>query len=109
MKGPFELSKLNIDKHIESETIGVYILSRGNNTAHYVGRSDTGLRTDLQRSVRDKKYVQFWFETAKSSLETYYLECEWYHKYNPRDNKNHPTVPPGATWKCPVPGCPWSS
>ena len=108
--GPNNLSSEIIDEKIKDNSKGAYILSRGGNAAHYVGRSDTNLKTRLKQHMTDnsKKYTQFWFTLVTSPLEAYYLECEWYHKYNPTDNENHPAVPPGAAWKCPVSGCSWS-
>ena len=100
--GPYPLS--NIDMYVIANSIGSYILSRGSNAAHYVGRSDTDLNSRL-KSHLGKGYVSFWFETASSSLEAYSSECVLYHKYNPPDNDVHPAVPPMASWKCPVPGC----
>ncbi len=107
MIGPCPLTKPEIDKVSPGRAIGAYILSRDGKTAHYVGRSDSDLATRLRSYVGTSKYVGFWYETVQSSVEAYYLECDWYHKYHPTDNQNHPAVPPGATWKCPVPGCPW--
>ena len=109
MKGPFELSETNISQNINTGKVGAYILSRGNEVAHYIGRSDADIKARLMQHLRDGIYKQFWFDITSSALEAFYLECEWYHKYNPPDNKTHPAVPPGAVWKCPVAGCPWSS
>lgn len=108
MRGSFNLSETGIKSVVSANSIGAYILSRGNNVAHYVGRSDANLRNRL-RDHLEEGYIQFWFEETTSPLKAYYLECEWYHQYNPTDNENHPAVPPGATWKCPVTGCPWST
>ena len=105
MKGPFDLNEIAININVHGP-IGTYILSRGNNAAHYVGRSDSNLSLRLKQHAQEGRYVQFWFENTASSLEAYYLECEWYHKYKPLDSINHPAVPPGAAWKCPIAGCP---
>lgn len=107
MKGPFNLNELDINTNVHG-AIGAYILSRGNNAAHYVGRSDSNLSSRLKQHAGEGTYVQFWFEETPSLLEAYYRECEWYHKYKPVDNQNHPAVPPGAAWKCPVAGCPYA-
>ena len=102
MQGPYPI--LDIDTYVTPDSIGSYILSRGSNAAHYVGRSDTDLNSRL-KSHRGTGYVSFWFELASSPLEAFYSECDLYHKYNPQDNEMHPTAPPMASWKCPVPGC----
>ena len=107
MKGPFSISK--VDTHITQTSAGAYILSRDGKAAHYVGRSDSDLASRIKSSARDEQnYKYFWFDYATSPMEAYYLECEWWHKYAPLDNSNHPAVPPGTSWKCPVSGCPLS-
>ena len=109
MNGPFIFNEAEISEKIRNNVIGTYILSSGDNVAHYVGRSDTNLNVRLKQHLNDpQNYTQFWFEITASSLEAYSLECKWYHKYNPKDNNYHPAVPPGAAWKCPVDGCSWS-
>lgn len=109
MTGPLPLTEQDINKNILGVLIGVYMLSRGNGVVHYVGRSDTELSSRLKQHLNDGAYSQFWFEIVPSPLEAYYLECKCYHEYKPVDNSNnHPALPPGATWKCPVAGCPWS-
>lgn len=107
MIGPYNISE--VEKYLKDGAIGVYILSRGDNVAHYVGRSGN-LKARLQRHGQDNQgYIHFWYEQVNSALEAYDLECELYHKYNPSDNENHPAIPPGSTWTCPVTGCPWST
>lgn len=109
MEGPYQLTNTDVDKHVPDGNIGAYILSKGNKVASYVGRSDSDLKQRLKQHLESGNYKQFWFETADSSLQAYYLECKWFHDYRPGDNnQNHPAIPPGAAWKCPVPGCPWS-
>lgn len=106
MNGPFQLS--DVDAYVQRVLPGAYILSRDQRTAHYVGRSDTDLASRLKSHISSgKDYAWFWFEPTTSSIRAYYFECEWYHKYLPPDNSNHPSAPPGTSWKCPIPGCPW--
>jgi hypothetical protein len=107
LQGPFTLSM--VYRFVESETIGVYILSRNGRDAHYVGRSDSDLAGRIvQSSNQGRGYTSFWFDYASSAMQAYKYECELYHKYNPPDNSVHPAVPPLANWRCPVPGCAWS-
>jgi len=113
MKGAYQFTNAGIDQNVPDGKIGAYILSKGNNVASYVGRSGSDLKQRLKQRILESKnegkdYTQFWFEIADSSLQAYYLECTWYHNYRPADNQNHPAIPPGAAWKCPVPGCSWS-
>ena len=86
---------------------GVYVLSRDGKTAAYVGRSDADLRSRMLQSAAGA-YRHFWFEYASSPRDAYLKECEYYHRYGPPDNINHPAVPPGANWRCPIRGCPWA-
>ncbi|MCS4542345.1 MAG: hypothetical protein HY929_08565 [Euryarchaeota archaeon] len=109
MIGPISFTDADIDKSVKDKDIGAYILSKGNNVANYVGRSDSSLKQRLKQHLQNGIYTQFWFETVTSALDAYYLECQWYHKYSPKDNENHPAIPPGSAWKCPVAGCPYST
>ena len=109
MRGPFSISQVN--SLVDQTKPGAYILSRDGKTAHYVGRSDTNLASRIASSAKEEVgYTHFWFEHTTSPMQAYYLECDWWHKYKPSnlDNINHPAVPPGTYWKCPIPGCPWS-
>jgi len=107
MRGRYSLSK--VDFYVTRTLPGTYILSRDGKVAHYIGRSDTDLASRIKNSGREGHgYKYFWFEYSASPMRAYYLECEWWHKYHPPDNVNHPALPPGTYWKCPVPGCPWS-
>jgi len=107
MKGPYPLSE--VYDYVKKTWPGAYILSRDGEVAHYVGRSDKDVASRIKDSAGTAgDYQYFWFEYASSPMQAYYLECEWYHKYLPPDNTNHPGAPPGTYWLCPVPGCPWS-
>jgi len=107
MVGPHRIS--NISRYVTKVSPGVYILSRDGRVAHYVGRSDSDLASRIKNSINEEiDYKYFWFQYATSPMRAYYLECEWFHKYLPPDNTNHPAVPPGTSWRCPVSGCPWS-
>ena len=107
MRGPYSLSE--VDDYVKNNSPGAYILSSDGKVAHYVGRSDSDLASRISNSARERTdYKFFWFEYATSPMQAFYLECEWYHKYMPTDNINHPSVPPGTYWRCPVTGCPWS-
>lgn len=107
MEGPRSISR--VDTYVTKTSAGAYILSRDGKAVHYVGRSDTDLAKRIKSYANEGlNYKFFWFEYTASPMQAYYLECEWWHKYAPLDNDNHPAVPPGTYWKCPVPGCPWS-
>ena len=107
MKGPYSLS--NVDVYVTRISPGAYILSRDGRVANYVGRSDTDVASRINSSAKERtEYTHFWFEYSTTPMQAYYLECEWYHKYSPIANINHPAAPPETHWRCPVSGCPLS-
>ncbi|MEO0236253.1 MAG: hypothetical protein ABIM02_05970 [candidate division WOR-3 bacterium] len=107
LRGPYLIEEVN--KYVREISPGVYILSRDGRTAAYVGRSDTDVGSRIKQSAKEGYgYKYFWYEYASSPRDAYYKECEYYHKYKPDDNTNHPSVPPGKNWRCPIEGCPWS-
>lgn len=106
LMGPYAI--FQIDTVVTLTSPGVYLLSKDGNTVAYVGRSDNVLSQRLKQSITGKGYSYFWFEYTTSAMEAYHKECEYYHRYNPRDNSVHPAVPFGTNWKCPVIGCPFS-
>lgn len=105
IKGPVPISE--VDTHITRSRAGVYILSRDGKVAHYIGQSNTDIARRI-KSQRSKGYSYFWYTYTPSAIKAYYIECIWYHTYNPTDNVTHPSPPPGTFWRCPVNGCPWS-
>ncbi|MGQ9571148.1 MAG: hypothetical protein ACUVUQ_10000 [Thermodesulfovibrionales bacterium] len=105
--GPYPMNEVNF--YVAQNAPGVYILSKDGRSAAYVGRSDTDVGARIKQSAREGYgYTHFWFEYAISLKDAYSKECEYYYKYNPPDNTNHPAVPFGKNWRCPVRGCPWS-
>src|SRR5258706_539468 len=84
-----------------SDTAGAYVLSRDGRTAAYAGRSDFALGSRLQQSIREGRgYQYFWIDYARSPMEAFQLECDYYHRFTPPDNVVHPAVPPNTTWRC---------
>ena len=106
MKGPFTLR--NLLDAVEAGSTGAYVLSRGGRYAHYVGRSDSDLRSRIAASAREGQYTHFWFNYESPPMKCYHRECQWWHKYNPPDNSVHPAVPAGTFWRCPVGDCAWA-
>lgn len=110
MRGPYDLDF--VTDYVEVGSIGVYMLGAFGRTGLYVGRSDTDLLSRIESSAkqgwRPQRYLYFWFEYTTSPMRAYKRECELWHKWMPPDNKNHPAVPPGTNWRCPVRGCPYS-
>jgi hypothetical protein len=107
MKGPYPLSHINA--YVTKSLPGAYILSNDGRVAHYVGRSDNDVATRLRQHYNAREgYRYFWFEYAKSAVHSFYIECMWYHTYEPSDNENHPASPANTFARCPVPDCPYS-
>ncbi len=105
--GPFPITR--VDVYVTQQSPGVYLFSRDGKTAAYVGRSDTDLNSRIKQSVQEGLgHTYFWFEYTSSSKDAYLKECDYYHKYNPKDNVNHPAAPLGMNWRCPVIGCRFS-
>jgi excinuclease UvrABC nuclease subunit len=98
MKGAFSLSEAQIDVNVSSQP-GAYILVNNSNSAVYVGRADSDLKTRLKDHlpgnetnpcVQRSGVVNFYFENTASSKDAYILECDWYHRYRPTCNIAHP-------------------
>ena len=106
MHGSYPLSKLEIT--VDSRCIGVYVLSRDGRHVHYAGRSDSDLRSRIRKSADEDSYTHFWYDYETSPMNAYRAECSLWHRYQPPDNINHPAVPAGTNWRCPVRSCPWS-
>lgn len=107
LMGPYPIN--SVDLYVTRTSPGVYILSRDGRTAAYIGRSDTDVGSRIKQSAGEGYgYSHFWLEYVTSPRDAYLKECEYYHKYNPPDNTNHPAVPFGTNWRCPIIGCPWS-
>jgi hypothetical protein len=85
---------------------GVYVFSRSADKADYVGRADNDLSQRIMSSCRG--YQTFWFAYASSPRDAYLRECALWHGLSPTDNRNHPGVPAGSFWRCPVSGCEWN-
>lgn len=107
LMGPYPIN--DVDFYVRRRSPGVYIFSRDERTAAYVGRSDIDVCSRIKQYTSEGYgYTHFWFEYASSPRDAYLKECKYYHEYNPPDNTNHPAAPVGTNWKCPIIGCPWS-
>lgn len=105
MKGPYELTKKEIDKQISRTSAGNYALGKVSNSTFYVsyvGRSDVDLNGRLKKWAG--KYSKFKFSYATSSKAAFEKECRNYHDFGGSeklDNEDHPQRPDGINWKCP--------
>jgi hypothetical protein len=104
--GPYPISEAS--ERVETETIGVYVLSDDGKRATYVGRSDYNLRQRIIDSAVGGSYVSFWFDYATSPMVAYKYECLLYHKFQPEANETHPAVPENTISRCLVEGCEWN-
>ena len=68
----------------------------------YVGRSDKSLR----QRINNRGYPYYIFIHCDTVHKAYGLECLFYHKYHPSDNKIYPATPRNYSLvsACPVCG-----
>ena len=91
------LNSLNV-----GEVNGVYALLNKNSEVDYVGRSSNLKKRLLRQCVTyPHLYEKFAYFEFESSKEAYLLECNLYHNYNPKNNRNHPDKQ-DASWSCPI-------
>lgn len=69
----------------------------------YVRHVDGDLGAVLRQYIGSYKVFRFKF--FRSTHNAYDRECEIYHKFNPRDNTDHPTKPKNTKFICPIPKC----
>jgi hypothetical protein len=102
----FPLSTAGLKAAVNLTSPGAYMFGSltqsGKLNPYYVGRADVDVADRL--SSRIGKYDAFVFAYASSPMNAYFMECELYHAYLPRDNKVHPAKPENSKWKCPVCG-----
>ena len=113
MNGPYSLDADSVCSEVTRTSPGAYILSENGlrdqqRFGHYVGRSDTDVGGRLQQWIGADSYKVFWYEYASSARTAFLLECQWWHKYQPKNNKRHPEVPAGQNWSCPAAACPYA-
>lgn len=107
----YPLSHDVVDFAVE-ERIGAYTLSKSSNglfqEVHYVGRDDDDLHRRLGEHADDDAYSYFQFAYVDTVKDGFELECRLYHNHKPVDNKIHPAVPDGTSYRCPDVFCPRS-
>jgi len=108
LKGPYPLTKEEIDHVVTRISPGAYALGEVRNRIFYisyVGRSDDDINSRLKDWV-GKKYKSFKFDYFSSPKAAFEKECKLWHDFGgPRgslDNKKHPDRPERTNWKCPV-------
>ena len=114
--GPLPFSIESIDRHVEPNRIGAYVLHTpeekpGDLVIVRVGRSDTDLNVRLKDYLTEPRYTEDarydaithfsfgYLETEESAFET---ECVLWHDWEPPLNDHHPGRPRGSTHGCPV-------
>jgi hypothetical protein len=109
--GPFELKSSTIDKKVPKGIVGNFLLGESNHENNgfsvlSIGRSDIDLNEELKKYVGDYKHFQFSY--AFSKYDAFYLECTHYHIFKELaedvKEREHPEVPEGCNWFCPVCG-----
>lgn len=103
--GPYKLTSDNIDRYIDDESLGVYILGRtwgGQFKPRYVGRSDSNLNERLKDHINE--YPEFCYRVLDSVNATFEHECKLYHILGEDyqlDNEIHPRSPDSQDLECP--------
>lgn len=107
LKGPFKLSKDEINRVVKGIGPGAYALGSLNSNelliVKRIGRSDSDLNKRLHSYVG--KYTYFKCDFFPSKKAAFEKECNLYHDFNPPDNKIHPDRPDDTSYSCPVDGC----
>jgi len=93
---------------VRPRSAGVFVLANAAGEVLYVGASGYDLGNRIEQMGAPARYARFYFEYAGSRDEVYRQECNYYHRFNPPDNRSHPAVPAGSRGVCPVEGCPSS-
>jgi len=102
LKGPFFLHDEDIDREVEPDRPGVFLLGGSgvfSLSDARVGRSDTNLNNQLHVYVGSYRY--FSFQYCSSAQESFEAECDLFHDVKPHDNSVHPARITGTEWKCP--------
>ena len=96
------LDKDTINSLTLGEKNGVYALLNKNSEVDYVGRtSNLEKRLLRQYGKYSHLYKYFSYFTCDHSQDAFLLECKLFHKYEPKNNVNHPERR-DATVRCPV-------
>lgn len=101
------LNNAEIDAHVASGYIGIYVLDKdqeGPFSTDYVGRSDTDVADRLKQWVAEGGFLYFKVKYEATKKAAYELECQIYHTLKPVKNKAHPDAPNGLSYTCPY--CP---
>jgi len=99
------LNRKSVYQTVARRTIGTYFLGHfepdGTFVVRYIGRSLTCLRERLLHHASMTSYAAFKFHPWNSVIETYQMECLYYHHYLDQiDNKRHPDSPRHIAMDC---------
>lgn len=99
-----------VSKNVKYGNYAFGIINKNNKFCpSYVGRSDFGLLTEINQQIDKGKAdgcTHFKYSTADSPTEAYEKECQNYHDFKPKYNKEHPDKPKdNGHYSCPVEGC----
>jgi hypothetical protein len=105
MRGPFVLTKYNVDMVVPHNRLGVFALSNAKDAFAVLHRSEKSACDEIKAFFNQYKF--FWIRPASSARDAFSIECEVYHSRMAQhcaDNGNHPKAPPDSGWHCPVCG-----
>ena len=103
LRGPFSLTKANINKTVTKKCAGVYALGCSRKDRFhilYVGRSDSDVGDRLKDHLDE--YEEFKFRYCQTKRDGFEKEFRLYHDFKPQDNDIHPDRPTGRNWECPI-------
>ncbi len=106
-----EMIKEHVDNGEDWSSASVFVLGgirKGNDgkprfVIRRVSHVDGDLGAELRKHIGD--YKGFRFKFFRSTRNAFDRECEIYHAFKPRENKDHPTKPKNTKFTCPVPDC----
>ena len=100
-----------VDNSVDWSSSSVFVLGgirKGNDgklrfKVRLVKHVDGDLGASLRKYI--DMYSGFRFKFFRSTQNAYNRECQIYHAFNPRDNREHPEPPRNTKFFCPITSC----
>ncbi|MGY8999350.1 MAG: hypothetical protein ACKVIK_05470 [Rhodospirillales bacterium] len=112
---PMPLNEKTIIKEVDNSTdwssASVFVLGGvrkgADGTPRFQIRRVSHVDGDLGIALRSHigKFTGFRFKFFRSTHNAYDRECQIYHDFKPRENKEHPNRPKNTKFTCPVAKC----
>lgn len=105
---PYPFDPLTVDQIIKLKAAGNFALGELNDSgefaAEYVGWSDSDIKTEI-KAMLGGRYSAFEYSYALTAKDAFEKNCRIFHDLGGQillDNKEHPTRPHRAKWRCPL-------